>query len=117
MTVADKKKVEDLRKKLSIELCDNFICRLDPSQRFETKIGAIIAIKNFIKESQIDDSILLSCLVDTLSDPDSKVREMVIRVIKEIVNHEIIELLEIKLNEISNSEIKTQIDNLLKELK
>ena len=115
-TIKEKQTLTDTRKQLSIELCNNFIRRLNPNQSKEIKIGAIIAIRNFIKESKIDDPFLFSYLVDTMSDSDIEVRDTVTKVIKEVVNSEIIELLEIKIQE-ANSEIKTEIKNLLQALK
>ncbi|MBI3590266.1 MAG: HEAT repeat domain-containing protein [Candidatus Melainabacteria bacterium] len=111
-TITQKEKNIDIREKLSIDLCDNFIKRLNPAQSKETKIGALIAIRNFIKESKIDDPFLFSYLVDTIADPSKEIRNIVIKVIKEISNPEIIELLEIKKQEVSQ-EIKTEINNLL----
>ena len=116
MVITSEKKVDDLRKNLSIELCDNFIHRLNPEQTKEVKIGALIAIRNLIKESNIYDPFLYSYLVDTLTDLDKEVRKIVIKVIKEVSNSEIIELMEIKLQE-SKNEIKTEISNLLKSLR
>lgn len=117
MTISEKQKIANLRKQLSVELCDNFIRRLNPSQTKGTKLGAIIAIRNFIKESKIDDPILLSCLVDTITDPDVEVRQLVNKVIKDVIadpaiHQEITELLEIKLKEVNN-EIKKEISELL----
>ena len=117
-TISKEEKLIDLRKKLSIELCDNFTHRLNPAQTCEVKLGAIIAIKNFIKESQIDDPILLSFLVDTIVDPDKKIRDMVVKVIKDVIINpniclDISELLEIKLKEIDNNEAKKEIRELL----
>ena len=117
----ENQKITDVRKRLSIELCDNFTKRLNPAQNKETKIGALIAIKNFIKESKIDDPILLSFLADTISDPDNEVRTYVIKTIKEIANNgfikkEAVELLEIKMKEVSD-EIQEEIIDLLKILK
>ena len=74
----------DLRKKLSIELCNNFVKRLNPMQDRETKLGALIAIKNLIKESHIYDPFLFSYLVDTMTDPDKEIRDMTKRVIKDV---------------------------------
>lgn len=111
--VSEKQKDNEVRKKLSIELCDNLIQRLNPNEQKQIKIGAIIAIRNFVKESKIDDSILLSCLIDTLADPDKEIRDWVIRVIKEIINPEVIELLEIKLEEVKEPFIKREIKELL----
>ena len=95
-------------------MCDNFTQRLHPSQNREVKIGAIIAIRNFIKETHINDSILYNFLVDTIADPDKKVRELVFKVVKEVANHEIVELIEIKLKEL-NGDFKTEINKLLEE--
>ena len=119
-SISEKQKTTELRKKISIELCDNFIRRLNPAQKQETKIGALIAIRNLIKESKIDDSILLSCLVDTISDPNSEIRDMVIKVINDVKDHpnvskEITELLEIKLKEVNDSQIKSEIRELMKD--
>ncbi len=115
-TTKEKQAQTDIRKQLSIELCNNFIERLNPAQTKEIKIGAVIAIRNFIKESKFDDPFLFSYLVDTISDPDKEVREAVVKVIKEIKNLEIVELLEIKIQE-ANSELKTEIKNLLQAIK
>ena len=115
MTIISEEKLKEVRQKLSIDLCDNFICRLNPAQRKETKIGAIIAIRNLVKESHINDSIVFSFLVDTIVDPDKEIRNIVTKVIKEITNPEIVELLQIKLKE-SNSEVHKEITNLLKTL-
>ena len=116
MSVTSEQKLNETRKKLSIELCDNFTTRLDPAQSNDIKLAAIIAIGNFIKESKIDDPILFSFLVDPIVDPDKEVRDLVIRIIKKVVNPDIVELLEIKLQEL-NGEIKTEIKNLLQALK
>ena len=113
MTIISEEKLKEVRQKLSIELCDNFICRLNPAQKKGTKTGAIIAIRNLIKESQINDPIIYSFLVDTIVDPGKEIRTLVIKVIKEIVNPEIIELLQIKLKE-ANNEVKKEINELLK---
>lgn len=112
-TSTNNKKEIDQRKKLSIELCENFTRRLNPLQSKELKIGALIAIKNFIKETKINDDILLSFLVDAIVDTDSEIRELVSKIIKEVKSNQIIELLEIKLNE-ANSQIKEEIQDLLK---
>ena len=112
MTHIAEEKLKEVRQKLSIELCDNFICRLNLAQEKETKVGAIIAIRNLVKESQINDPIIFSFLVDTIVDPDKEVRSMVIKVIQEIVNSETIELLQIKLQE-ANDEVKKEINDLL----
>lgn len=109
-------KDKDLRKRLSIELCDNFTQRLKPEQKYEIKVGALIAIKNLIKESKINDQILMNFLTDTISDPSSNIRDLVIRIIMEIAEDknlrpEINELLKIKLNEV-NPEIKKEITKL-----
>ena len=100
--ISEKEELINLRKRLSIELCDNFTKRLNPSQKKEIKIGALIAIRNFIKNSKIDDPILYSFLVDTISDPDKDIRELVKEIIKEVENPEITELLEIKLKEVKD---------------
>ena len=113
-TKTQEQKIVELRKKLSIELCDNFTKRLNPSQTHEVKLGAIIAIRNFIKEGHINDSILFSFLVDAIADPDKKVRDLVFKVVREVANHEIVELIEIKLKEL-NGEFKTEVDKLLQE--
>lgn len=98
----ERQKETDIRKQLSIDLCDNFTKRLNPAQKKETKIGAIIAIRNFVKESDVHDPILFSFLIDTICDPDKEVRELVVKVIKEIANQEIIELLQIKSQEMKD---------------
>ena len=115
MTILSEEKLKEVRQKLSIELCDNFICRLNPAQKKETKTGALIAIRNLVKESHINDPIVFSFLVDTIVDPDKEIRNIVIKVIKEITNPEIIELLQIKLKE-GNNEVKKEIMELLKSL-
>ena len=114
--VSQNQKDFNFRQRLSIELCNNFIKRLNPLQSKETKIGAVIAIKNLIRQSKINDSFLFSYLVDTLTDPDKEVRNIVIKVIKEVANTEIIELLEVKLNELNRSETKNEVKTLLKAL-
>ena len=113
-TKSIKQKTEDLRKKFSIEMCDNFTQRLDPSQSREIKLGAVIAIRNFIKEAHINDSILFSFLVDSIADPDEKVRDLVFKVVREVANHEIVELIEIKLKEL-NGDFKKEVNKLLQE--
>jgi len=110
--ISEKQKITELRKKLSIELCENFTKRLNTQEKKEIKIGAIIAIRNFIKESKIDDPIIYSFLVDTITDPDKEVRDWVSKVIKEVKNLEILELLELKLKEKINEEIKKEIMTL-----
>ena len=109
-----KQKNTDLRKRFSIEMCDNFTQRLALNQSREVKLGAIIAIRNFIKESHINDSILYSFLVDAIADPDKQVRDLVFKVVKEVANHEIVELIEIKLKEL-NGEFKNEVNKLLQE--
>ena len=104
-----KQKSEDLRKRFSIEMCDNFTQRLAPSQSREIKLGAIIAIRNFIKEAHINDSILFSFLVDAIADSDKKVRDLVFKVVREVANHEIVELIELKLKEL-NGEFKKDVE-------
>ena len=104
-----KQKTTDLRKRFSIEMCDNFTQRLASSQNREVKLGAIIAIRNFIKEAHINDSILFNFLVDTIADSDKKVRDLVFKVVREVANHEIIELIEIKLKEL-NGEFKKDVE-------
>ncbi len=117
MLIDSKEKIDpELRKKISIELCASFTKRLNPNQNFEIKAGAIIAIKNFIKESRIEDPILFSFLVDAIADPEKEIRKLAIKVIVEVANCEIVELLEIKLKE-SDGEIKREIGELLKLLK
>lgn len=111
MVITQEEKITEIRKSLSIELCDNFIKRLHPEQKKEIKIGAIIAIKNLIKESKIDDPILINCLVDTITDQDKEVRKWVIRTIKEVPNPLITELLQTKLLE---KEIRKEIKNDIK---
>ena len=83
-TTKIEEKIAEHRKKLSLEVCDNFVSRLNPAQSKEIKIGAIIAIRNFIKESHLDDPILLSFLIDTMSDPDKEVKEFVAKIIEEV---------------------------------
>jgi len=95
-----KQKSTDLRKRFSIEMCDNFTQRLHPLQSREVKLGAIIALRNFIKETHINDSILFNFLVDAIADPDKKVRDLVFKVVREVANHEIVELIEVKLKEL-----------------
>ena len=90
-------------------MCDNFTQRLASSQNREVKLGAIIAIRNFIKEAHINDSILFNFLVDTIADSDKKVRDLVFKVVREVANHEIIELIEIKLKEL-NGEFKKDVE-------
>lgn len=117
-TITEKQKDIDIRKRLSIELLDNFMRRLNPAQKYETKIAAIIAIRNFVIESKMDDPMLLNHLVDAIVDPDESIREILIKVIKEIIHEpnvkkEIIELLEIKQKEATleiNKEITTLIN-------
>ena len=104
-----KQKATDLRKRFSIEMCDNFTQRLNLSQNREVKLGAIIAIRNFIKETHINDSILFNFLVDAIADPDKKVRDLVFKVVREVANHEIVELIEIKLKEL-NGDFKTEVE-------
>ena len=108
MVITQEEKIIETRKSLSIELCNNFIKRLHPEQKKEIKISAIIAIKNLIKESEVDDTILINCLVDTITDPNKEVRRWVIRTIKEVANPLITELLQSKLLE---KEIKKEIKN------
>ena len=95
-------------------MCDNFTQRLDPSQSRKIKLGAVIAIRNFIKEAHINDSILFSFLVDSIADPDEKVRDLVFKIVREIANHEIVELIEIKLKEL-NGDFKKEVNKLLQE--
>lgn len=109
-----KQKNTDLRKKFSIDMCDNFTQRLAPHQSREVKLGALIAIRNFIKETHINDSILYSFLVDSIADPDKTVRDLVFKIVREVANHEIVELIEIKLKEL-NGEFKTEVSKLLQE--
>lgn len=110
--ITEKQKEIELRKKLSIELCDNFTKRLNPLQSKEIKIGAIIAIRNLIKEAKIDDPILISFLLDTITDPDREIKEIIIKVIKEIANPQITKLLEHKLHELPD-DVKNEIQELL----
>ena len=100
------------RKKISIGLCENLIYRLNSSQLKETKLGALIGIKNLIKETKIADPILDNCLVDAITDKDKDIREMVKRIIKEVKNPHIVELLEIKMNE-ADDNIKKDIKELV----
>lgn len=100
----------DVRKKISIELCENLVYRLTPGQKKEIKFGALIAIKNLIKESKINDPILENCLVDAITDEE--IKDMVTRIIKEVANPHIIELLEIKFEE---TKLK-YLANLIKQL-
>lgn len=105
---------------LSIELCENFRKRLDPNQKKEIKIGALIAVRNLIKNTKVNDSIIYSFLIDTIADPDKEIREWVIKIIKDITRSkellkEIKELLEIKLYEVNN-EAKPRIINLLRNI-
>ncbi len=109
----DKNESLELRKKFSIDLCDNFIKRLKPYQSKETKLNAIIAIRNLIKESKISDPILYSCLVDSIADTDEDVIKLVIRVIQEVINDDVIELLNIKLNELLDTKAKKEIVKIL----
>ena len=112
--ILDKKESKELRKKLSIELCDTFILRLKPYQAKKTKIGALIAIKNFIKESNLNDQIIYSCLVDSVLDEDKEITDMVLKILKEVINSDLEELLEMKLSEVKDSKIKAEIKKLLK---
>lgn len=116
MSLKKEEQTIDIRKRLSIEICNNFVKRLNPLQSKEIKIGALIAIKNLIKESNINDPFLYSYLVDTITDPEKETRNYVIKIIKEITNPEIVELLEMKVND-SSIEIKKEIKKLLQELK
>jgi len=111
--VLDKKESQEIRKKLSIDLCDNFIRRLKPYQSKETKLGALIAIRNLIKESKINDPILFSCLVDSITDSDSEIVSLVIKIIKEVSNEDIFELLNIKLQEVIDTKVKKEIEKLI----
>ncbi len=115
MSLASEEKLKELREKLSIELCDNFISRLNPAQQKETKLGALIALRNFIKESKINDPIIFSFLVDAIIDPDKEIKTMVTRIVKEVKNAEIIELLQLKLNEV-DPELKKEISSFIKSL-
>lgn len=90
-------------------MCDNFTQRLHPLQSREVKLGAIIAIRNFIKETHINDSILFNFLVDAIADPDKQVRDLVFKVVREVANHEIVELIEVKLKEL-NGEFKINVE-------
>lgn len=101
-----------IRKKISIELCENLIYRLNSLQTKETKLSVLIGIKNLIKETKITDPILDNCLVDAITDEDKDIRIVVQKIIKEIKNPRIIELLKIKINEVNN-DIKTEIKGLL----
>ena len=114
MTIVSEKNT-DLRKRLSIELCDNFVRRLNPKQSKEIKIGALIAIKNLIKESNIEDPFLYNYLIDTIVDPDKEVRKITAKVIKETINPLTVELLQTKLQEV-NPEVKKEIRSLLQDL-
>lgn len=105
---------------LSIELCENFRKRLDLNQKKEIKICALIAIRNLIKNTKINDPIIYSFLIDTIADPDKEIREWVMKIIKDITRSkellkEIKELLEIKLHEVSN-EAKIRITSLLRNI-
>ena len=112
-TSSKKENIVDIRKRLSIELCDNFTRRLNQAQSKEIKIDALISIRNLIKETQISDPIIYSLLVDTIIDPDKEIRDWVFKITKEVVNKEIIELLEIKLLEVTGG-IKNEIEELIK---
>lgn len=103
----------ETRKKISIELCENLVYRLNPKQKKETKIGALIAIKNLIKESKINDPILDSCLIDAITDEDKDIRELIKKIIYEVKSPHIIELLELKLRD-ANETLKKEIKAILK---
>ena len=102
----------EIRKKISIELCEDLTKRLNHSEKKEIKIGALIAIKNLILETKIEDPILDNCLADTITDNDPQVRHFVLRVIKEAKISHVLELLKIKYNELS-PDIKLEISNLI----
>lgn len=117
----DKKESIELRKKLSLDICDNFIRRLKSYQSKETKLGALIAIRNLIKESKISDPILHSFLIDSITDPNSEIVTMVITITKEIivdplVKTDIIELLNLKSKEAISTKVKKDIEKLLEQI-
>lgn len=117
----DKKESIELRKKLSLDICDNFIRRLKPYQSKETKLGALIAIRNLIKESKISDPILHSFLIDSITDSNPEIVNMVITITKEviedpIVKSDIIELLNLKFKEAISTKIKKDIEKLLEQV-
>ena len=101
---------------LSIEVCENFTIRLNPNQKRKIKLGALIAIRNFITESEIKDPILYNFLTDTISDPDERVKNLAFKIIKEVSNPEITKILEEKQIE-AQGELKKEIANLLKFVK
>ena len=92
VTISEQKK-EDVRKQISIELCENLIYRLHPAQKKETKIGALIALKNLIKETKINDPLIYNPLIDATRDPDNEIKTLATKIIEEIKNKEINELL------------------------
>ena len=106
----------NLNNNLSIEVCENFTVRLNPNQKREIKFGALIAIRNFIKESKIEDPILYNFLTDTISDPDETVKDFAFKIIGEVSNQEITKILEDKQTE-AKGELKKEITNLLKFVK
>ena len=101
---------------LSIEFCDNFVRRLNPEQSLETKMLAVLALRNLIKNTGIRNSILYNFLVDSISSKEKELRIFVEKTIKEIANNEIIELLNMKLNEVNDKQIKAEIKQLIKKL-
>lgn len=117
----DKKESIELRKKLSLDICDNFIRRLKPYQSRETKLGALIAIRNLVKESKISDPILHSFLIDSITDADSEIVDMVNTITKEIIEDpivktDIIELLNLKSKEVGSTKIKKDVEKLLEQV-
>lgn len=108
-----KTKTKDFREEISIEFCQDLIYRLKFNQSQTTKLGALIAIKNLVQETKVEDQIIFSTLVDALADPDKKIRELASKIIKEIKNSAIVELLETKKNEVSK-DIEKEITTLLK---
>ena len=116
MILRSKEEEINSKKNLSIEVCDNLTTRLHPSQKREIKLGALIAIRNFIKESRIEDPILYNFLIDTIADPDKKVKDFVLKIIKEVSNQEMYQILHEKQIELSG-ELRKEVTNLLKSIK
>lgn len=110
------------KENLSIDFIDGLLQKLNPAENVKIKKATLLAIKNYIVNSNIDDPLLANCLMDNLTGQDKETLEYYSKIILEILSKLdkkksiTYQLIIERLRELDSKETKKYFDNMLKTL-